>query len=106
MLDGSITSAAWDTACTYHSGLVGYPFIQSNRKSTKIFALANRHPKHKIQDPAHTVNMVPVLTNQYLISGGKFTETGYVSVCDGEEVNIYNGHTSKITVSEKAVLTR
>ena len=48
--------------------------------------------------------MVPALANQYLLSGGKFAEAGYVSVCDGEEVNIYNGRTAKITVSEKSFL--
>ena len=61
--------------------------------------------EQKIQDPARTVNMVPSLANQSLISGGKFIEAGYVSVCDWEEVNIYNVHTAKITVSEKSVLT-
>ena len=49
--------------------------------------------------------MVPALANQSLLSRGKFSEAGYVSVCDGEEVNIYNGHTVKITVSEETVLT-
>ena len=49
--------------------------------------------------------MIPVLANQSLLSGGKFSEAGYISVYDGEEVNIYNGYTFKITVSEKAVLT-
>ena len=60
--------------------------------------------EHRIQEPARTVNMVPVLANQYLIRKRKFAEAGYVSVCDGEEVNIYDGYTAKITVSEKAVL--
>ena len=113
VLDGSIPSAAWDTACTSHAGLVGDPFIQTNRKSTKIFALVDGHPtlattinllEHKIQEPERTVNMVPALANQSLLSGGKFVEARYVSVCDGEEVNIYDGHTAKIIVSEKSVL--
>ena len=49
--------------------------------------------------------MVPELSNKSLLSGGKCAEAGYVSVCDGEEVNINNGHTAKIKVYEKAVLT-
>ena len=48
--------------------------------------------------------MVPALANKSLLRGGKFVEAIYVSVCDVEEVNIYDGHTVKITVSEKAVL--
>ena len=44
VLDGSIPSTVWDTACTSHAGLVGDPFIQTNRKSMKNFALVGRHP--------------------------------------------------------------
>ena len=35
---------------------------------------------------------------------GKFAEAGYISVCDGDEVNIYDGRTAKITISEEAAL--
>ena len=48
--------------------------------------------------------MVPKLANQSLLSGGKFAEAGYVSLYDGDRVNIYNGWTATITVSEDAVL--
>ena len=44
VLDGSIASAAYDTACTSHAGKVGDPFIQTEERSTKVFALANGHP--------------------------------------------------------------
>ena len=56
----SISSAAWDTACTSHAGLVRDLLIQTNRKSTKIFALADGHPtpattiallEHNIREP-------------------------------------------------------
>ena len=33
-----------------------------------------------MQEPARMVNMIPELDNQYLQSGGKFAEAGYVSV--------------------------
>ena len=94
--------------------MVGDPLIQTNHMSTNIFALADGHPtpatnitmlEHKVRELAHTLNMVPALANKSLLSGGKFVEEGYVSVCDGEEVNIYDGHTAKITVSEKDFLT-
>ena len=48
--------------------------------------------------------MVPALVNQSLLSRGKFAEAGYVSVCDGYELNIYDWWNVKITVSEDAVL--
>ena len=78
-----------------------------------MFALADGNPtpatnisklEHRVRELEHTVNMVPALANQSLLSGGKFAEAGYVSVCDGDEVNIYDGGTATITVSEYAVL--
>ena len=44
VLDKSIASAAYDTACTFHAGIVGDPFIQTNERSNKVFALADGHP--------------------------------------------------------------
>ena len=88
-------------------------FIHTEQRSANIFALADGNPtpatkiaklEHRVREPVRTVNMVPELANQSLLSGGKFTEAGYVSVCDGDKVKIYNGRTSKINVSEDAVL--
>ena len=90
------------------------PFIQTNHMSTNIFALADVNPTpdttismldHKVKEPACTVKMVPMLANQSLLSRGKYSDVGYASVCDGEYVIIYDGHTTKITVSEKYVFT-
>ena len=85
VLEGSIPSAAWYTACTSHAGLVGDPFIQTNSKSTKIFALADGHPtpaitiallENKIREPVCNLNMIPALSNQSLLSRCKFAEVG------------------------------
>ena len=57
-----------------------------------------------MRELARTVNIVPSLSNQSLLIGGKFAEAGYVSVCDKYEVNIYDWQTATITVSEEAVL--
>ena len=56
-----------------------------------------------MRKPAHTVDMVPALADNSLISGGKFADAGYVSICDGSKVNLYDRHSVKITVSEEAV---
>ena len=37
VLNGSITSAAWDTAYTSNAGKMGNPFIQTTQPSTKVF---------------------------------------------------------------------
>ena len=93
VLNGPIPLAAWYTACISHSGLVGDSFSQTNRKSTNIFVLADGHPtpattitllEDNIQEPVRTVNMVPDLANQSLLSGGKFAESGFISVCVGK----------------------
>ena len=114
VIDGSIHSVAWDKECTSYAGIVGDLFIQTNGKSANNFALMDGHPtpatsiaqlEQKIKEPERTVNMISALANQSLLSGVKFVEARYVSVCDGEEVNIYDGYTTKITVSEKAFLS-
>ena len=45
-----------------------------------------------------------MLADQSLLSGSKFSDTGYILTCDDKEVNIYDGRTSCILVSEIAVL--
>ena len=89
------------------------PLHPNGAKLTKTFALADSHPtpattiaklEHNVREPAFTVDMVPALANQSLLSGGKFAEAGYVSICDGNEVNIFDGRTAKMEVSEAAVL--
>ena len=78
-----------------------------------ILALADGHPalvtniaipEHRVQDPECTVNMIPALDNQSLLIGGKFAEVGYVPVFNEDEVNIYDGRTATITMSENAVM--
>ena len=109
----AIPSAAWDMVCTYHAVMVGGPFIQTDQRYNKIFALSDGHLtlatnlaklKHKVREPARTVNMVRALENQYLLSRVKFAEADHVSLCDIDEVNIYDGQTATITLAEEAVL--
>ena len=113
VLDGSIPSAAYDTACTSNALMEGDPLIQTDQSSTKVFTVATGHKTpgsrvaklhHPVRKPARTVDIVPVLADQSLISGEKFAKAGYVLICDDEEVNIYDGRTFKIIVSEEAVL--
>ena len=59
---------------------------------------------HLVREPAQTVDMVQALTGQSFLSGAKFAEAGYISVCDGDEVNLYDSRTARIKVSKEAVL--
>ena len=75
--------------------------------------LADGHPAagynvanlyHNAREPGRTVDMVPALADNSLLSGGKFSDAGYMSICDRSEVNFYDRQSVKITVSEEAVL--
>ena len=93
--------------------MIGDPFIQTTQQSTKVFSVADGRQtpgsniaklRHPVSEPAQTVDMVPVLAGQSLRSGEKFDEAGYISVCDGNKVNLYDSQTARIIVSEEAVL--
>ncbi len=108
VLDGTIPSAAWDTACTSHSGKPVRPLVFTNHRFTKAFALADGCPApasniavlhHRVRDLSRTVDIVPALRGNSLLSGGKFAESGYISICNGGEVNIYEGlHGKKLAL--------
>ncbi len=58
-----------------------------------------------MREPAHSVNIVPALVKNSLLSTNKFAEAGYTVIYDKDEVNFYDARTTKITVSEEAILT-
>ena len=98
---------------TPHISKIGDPFIPMNQCSTKVCPLAGGHPApvttvaklhHPICEPTRTVDIVPALVENSLLSRGKFSEMGYISICDGNKINIYDGYTAQIVVSEEAVL--
>ena len=59
---------------------------------------------HLVHEPAQKLDVVPELADKYLLSSGKCSEAGYISIYEGEEVNIYDGCTAWIMVSEVAVM--
>ena len=113
VLNVSIPSSAYDTACTSNAGMIGNPFIQTTQKSTKVFSVSDVHQTpgsniaklhHPVREPAQTVDMVPDLAGQSLLSGAKFAEAGYISVCNVDEVRFYDSRTVRIVVLEENVL--
>ena len=81
--------------------------------STKIFGLPNgrNYPASEVRllqqplhDPACTIDMVPYLRGASLLSTSKLDNAGYVTVYNGDEVNVYDGRTATIMISEAAVL--
>ena len=57
--------------------------------------------EHKIRDPAITLNMVPGLVNASLLSRRNLASSGYTAGYDRKEINIYDGSTTKVIVSEE-----
>ena len=113
VINGTISSVSWHTVCTSNAVRIGYPFIQIDEPSKNIFVMADGHPAAgsnvsklypNVHDPACIVNMVPALADNSLLSGGKFSDAGYMFICDGNKVNLYDKQSVKITVSEEAVL--
>ena len=113
VLNRSIASEAWDTSCTSNSGKICDPFIQTSQPFTKDFSIADGRLHagtnisklhHPVQEPARTVDMVPALAYQSLLSGRNVSEIGYISIYNDKEVNIYDGCTARIIVSETEVL--
>ena len=112
VLNRNIYSAVWGTACTSSARKIGDLFIQTNQPSAKVFAVTDgclhagtnvAKLYHSVLELAHTVGMVPALADQSLLSVRKFADTGYISICDDKEVNIYDGCTARILVSEITV---
>ena len=98
---------------TSKAGMVVDPFIQTGQLSTKVFIIAYGYLTpgstmaklhHPVREPAQTVDIVPALAYQSLLSGKKFAKVGYVSICNDSEVNIYDGRTFKTFVSEAVVI--
>jgi hypothetical protein len=82
--------------------------------STEVFHLPNgviapamtrNKLLHNVCEPAHSVNIIPALVENSLLSTNKFAKAGYTVIYDKDEVNFYNARTTKITVLEEAILT-
>ncbi len=58
-----------------------------------------------MREPARSINIVPALVENSLLSINKFAEAGYTIIYDKDEVNFYNARTTKIMVLEEAILT-
>ena len=60
--------------------------------------------KHDVREPAKTVDMVPGLKNNSLISGPKFADAGYITVLTPTELLIYDGVDLQMAVNKDAFI--
>ena len=93
--------------------MVGDPIHPKKAEVQQYFELEDGNPtpatnisklEHRVRDRARAVNMVVSLAHQSRLNRGKFAKAGYVSVCNGDQVKIYDERTATITVSEAEVL--
>ena len=112
VIDGTISSFISDTWATSSAGIVD-PYIPTGINSNEIFHIPSGGTdpdsdvcklKHELRDPSRTVDMVPDLVDSSLLSTSKIASAGYIKIYDGKEVNFYDSNTTKIIVSEEAVL--
>jgi hypothetical protein len=59
---------------------------------------------HNLREPACSINIVPSLIGNSLLSSVKMIEAGYTAIYDNKEVNFYDAVTTKITVSTDTIL--
>ena len=106
-------SAVFDTGSTSSCGRTGDKFQPTTKKSHKIFHIstgettsASTQAKlyHDVREPAKTVEMIPQLQHNSLISGSKFADANYITVLTPTEVLFYNGMDTHISVSNRPIL--
>ena len=113
VLDRTVVSGISDTRATSSANHVRDPLIQTLTQSEKQLhgpirgkTCASNIAKleHNLREPAKLVDMVPGLASDTLFSGRKFLNADYISIYDKREVNLYDAKTTRIIITENAVL--
>jgi hypothetical protein len=114
VLNGTIPSAVSDTGATLSAFLKKDQSCATGELSTTVFhlpdsaiapAMTRNKLLHNVREPARSVNIVPALVENSLLSTNKFSKAGYTVIYDKDEVNFYNARNTKFTVLEEAIIT-
>jgi hypothetical protein len=113
VLNGSIPSVVSDPTATSNAFNPSDPMLPTGTVSTAVFHLPNEATAaatmihklhHNLRGPARSVNIVPSLVGNSLLSTVKMVEASYTAIYDDKEVNFYKTMTTKITVLADAIL--
>jgi hypothetical protein len=113
ILNGSIPLAVSDTAATSNNFLPSAPTLPTGTVSTAVFHLPNgataaatmiHKLHHNLREPVCSINIIPSLVENSLLSTVKMVEASYMAIYDDKEVNFYNTTTTKITVLADTIL--
>ena len=107
-------TAVFDSGATSNFVVVGDNFVLTEEKSIKNFhmptgttaqASAKAKLHHSKREPVRTVDMVPNLKHNSLMSANKFSDAQYITVLTPTEVLIYDdmGDIQR-SISSKAIL--
>ena len=102
-----------DSGTTSSVGTPTDPFAKTGQRSNKVFHLPNGATEEareigdlatNVRAPARDVHITPGITETSLMSTAKFSNAGYTTIFDGDQVNIYDQHDTVITVSRAAII--
>jgi hypothetical protein len=113
VLNGSIPLAVSDRAATSNAFCPSAPMLPTVTVSTAVFHLPNgataaatiiHKLHHNLREPACSINIVPSIVVNSLLSTVKMVETRYTAIYDDKEVNFYDTATTKIKVLADTIL--
>ena len=113
VLNGSVPSAVSDTGASASAFKPSDPTIATGIQSNTSFggafgdlAVATTVNKlhHNLREPARSVHIVPQVKDS-LLSTAKCVDADYIAIYNRNEVNYYDARTTKIVISNEAVLT-
>jgi hypothetical protein len=102
-----------DSGTTSSVGTPTDPFAKTDQRSNKVFHLPNGATEEareigdlatNVRAPARDVHITPGIPELSLMSTAKFSNAGYTTIFDGDQVNIYDQHNTVITVSRAAII--
>ena len=97
-----------DSGATSSCGTVNALFIQTKQPLTKLFYTLNKWQKHQKQHTFNTkwptVDIVPGLQCNSLLSINKFAEANYLTVFTPDEVKIFDGKKEVISSTQQPIL--
>ena len=109
-----IKTAVFDSGATSNCGMVGDDFILTRDKSNKIFhmptgktapASVKAKLHYMVREPAHTMDMVPNLKQNSLMSASKFAHAQYITFLTPTEVLVYDDMGGlHLSISGEAIL--
>ncbi len=112
-MDGTIPSTIADSGATSGFGTEDDPSHRTGEPSDKWFILPSgtviqateivEYP-FNVRKPAKELHITPGVSQQSLLSTGKYADANYITVFDKDTVNIYDANDTIITVTKDAVL--